>query len=207
MIVVLDSRDSFVHNLARYLVGEGAEVRVIRSDEPTPCQILALEPRAIVLSPGPCTPTEAGVGVELVQTLLARPAGERSIPVLGVCLGHQVVGVAAGARLRAARPPRHGVRTTVRQVGEPRLFTGLPRDFPAGLYHSLSIDPETLPGTLQVIATDTQGEIMAIQHRDRPVHGVQFHPESILTPDGRRILRNFLRQTSRAEATTSEPSR
>lgn len=196
MILVLDAYDSFVHNLARYLGEAGAEVRVERSDALRVDEILQARPAGVVLSPGPCTPAEAGVGLELVRALAAADAP--TIPLLGVCLGHQVVAEALGGRLRPARPPRHGVAAHVTTTGPSALLEGLPSPFPVGLYHSLSVAREGLPARLRVRAVDEQGEIMAIEDRIRPLFGVQFHPESILTPDGRRIMANFLSLTEPA---------
>ncbi len=198
MILLLDAYDSFVHNLARYLAEAGARVRVERSDALSVDAVLALRPSGIVLSPGPCTPTEAGVGLDLVRAL-AGPGGA-PIPLLGVCLGHQVVAEALGASLEPARPPRHGVATPVSPTVPSPLLAGLPDPFPAGLYHSLSVSREGLPTGLRVTAVDTTGQIMAIEAVDRPLYGVQFHPESILTPGGRHLMANFLGFTRRAAA-------
>lgn len=196
MILLLDSYDSFVHNLARYLVEAGDEVRVIRSDSVDVAEVLEMRPRGVVLSPGPCTPFEAGVGIALVRAL-GEPSAP-SIPLLGVCLGHQVVAQAMGGSLRPARPPRHGVAVLVTPLpalpsSAHSLFSGIDAPFPAGLYHSLAVSPEGLPPELAITAVDDAGEIMALAHRVRPIHGVQFHPESILTPQGRVIIENFRR--------------
>jgi anthranilate synthase/aminodeoxychorismate synthase-like glutamine amidotransferase len=190
MILILDSYDSFVYNLARYLTELGREVQVRRSDTLTVDEVLAMVPAGIVLSPGPCTPREAGVGLELVGRLAT--LGAAAPPLLGVCLGHQVVAEAFGGRLRPARPPRHGIAVTLHRVGAPDpLLSGLPEPFTAGLYHSLAVDPEWLPPELEVSAVDEGGQIMALRHRTLPIHTTQFHPESILTPEGRRIMANF----------------
>lgn len=193
MILVLDNYDSFVHNVARTLreVG-GGPVRVVRSDALSVAAVRALEPSHVVISPGPCTPDEAGMSVEVVQSLCP------SIPVLGICLGHQAVAQAWGGTVIRAPTPLHGSSSLIHHTGD-ILFQGIPDPFPAGRYHSLVVDPGTLPRELVVTARDREGTIMAIRHRDRPVWGVQFHPESILTPQGHRIVANFL-QSSRVHA-------
>lgn len=185
MILLLDNYDSFVHNVARILVELGESVTTVRSDELSVAEALALAPARIVISPGPRTPTEAGISVELVQALEGR------IPVLGICLGHQVVVVAYGGRVSVSREPAHGFARDVIHEGT-GLFTGVPSPFSAGLYHSLSANAEGLPAELVAEAWTDSGELMALRHRVHPVWGVQFHPESILTPLGPRVLQNFL---------------
>jgi len=187
MILLIDNYDSFVHNLARYLVELGCEVDVVRNDAVTVADVEALEVEAIVLSPGPCTPEEAGISVELVRRL-----GER-LPILGVCLGHQAIAAAWGAAVVHAPEPVHGRTDRVRHDRR-GLFEGLPDPLIATRYHSLAVDEQTLPPELRVTATTDDGVVMALAHRDRPVFGVQFHPESVLTDGGHRLLWNFLCQ-------------
>jgi len=184
MILLLDNYDSFVHNVARSLRELGGEVLVHRSDSLTVEEALALNPTHLVLSPGPCTPVEAGVSVELVRALDGR------IPILGICLGHQAIGVAYGAGLIPSPEPAHGRALPIHHHGS-GILAGLPEPFPAGLYHSLSLDPD-LPPALLLEGWTAEGEVMAIRHREDPVWGVQFHPESILTPQGDAILARFL---------------
>lgn len=191
MILVLDNYDSFVHNVARTLRELGAahgmdeEVRVVRSDAMSVGELLEVDPSHLVISPGPGTPASAGVSVAAVRALGGR------VPVLGVCLGHQVVAAAYGARVVRARHPLHGRSSKVHHRGE-GILAGFSRPFDAGRYHSLVVDRRSLPDALEVTAVSDEGEIMALQHRRVPVYGVQFHPESVLTPDGRRVLANFL---------------
>jgi anthranilate synthase component 2 len=185
MILVIDNYDSFTYNLVHYLNELGAETRVHRNDALSAADALALLPKAVVLSPGPCTPNEAGICLELIA---AAPA---DLPVLGVCLGHQAIGQALGGKVVAARTLMHGKTSPIRHRGE-GLFSGLPDGFIATRYHSLSVELESLPATLAITAWADDGEIMGISHRARPVHGVQFHPESIATEGGHRLLRNFL---------------
>lgn len=191
MILVLDNYDSFVHNVARTLRelgasgGKGEEVRVVRSDALSVRELLELDLAHLVISPGPGTPASAGVSVAAVRAL-----GER-VPVLGICLGHQVVAAAYGARVVRARHPLHGRSSKVHHRGE-GILAGFSRPFDAGRYHSLVVDPGSLPDALEVTAVSDEGEIMALRHRRVPVFGVQFHPESVLTPEGSRVLANFL---------------
>lgn len=184
-ILVIDNYDSFTWNLVHYLEEIGARTTVIRNDAMTAADALARGDDAIVLSPGPCTPNEAGICVEVVQT--APP----DLPILGVCLGHQSIGAAEGGKIITAQQIRHGKISPVSHSGGP-LFTGLPDTFDVVRYHSLSIRAEDLPDTLIADAHTADGEIMAIRHKTRPVYGVQFHPESILTEHGHALLRNFL---------------
>jgi anthranilate synthase/aminodeoxychorismate synthase-like glutamine amidotransferase len=184
-VLVLDNYDSFVHNVARYLRELGAEVEVGRNDAFGVEEVGARSPTHLVLSPGPCTPDDAGISVEVVRSL-----GER-IPTLGICLGHQAVGRAYGARLVPSPTPTHGRATLIHHRGE-GILAGLPDPFPGGRYHSLSVDRDGLPGELEVTAWTEAGEVMAIRHRTHPVWGVQFHPESILTEGGHRLLGAFL---------------
>jgi anthranilate synthase/aminodeoxychorismate synthase-like glutamine amidotransferase len=185
MILLIDNYDSFVHNLARYLRRLGAETLVVRNDAVDVAAIRHLQPQAIVLSPGPCTPTEAGCSLAVVREL----KGE--IPLLGVCLGHQTIGAALGGKIIRAAQPMHGRASPInhRAVG---LFENLPSPLTVGRYHSLVIDPQSLPADLQVTATTSNGTIMAVAHKSWPMWGVQFHPESILTEGGYTLLANFL---------------
>jgi anthranilate synthase/aminodeoxychorismate synthase-like glutamine amidotransferase len=184
MILVLDNYDSFVHNVARGLRELGAEVVVARNDPADPEALLA-GARGVVLSPGPCTPRDAGISIPLVRASAGR------VPLIGVCLGHQAVAEAFCGGVVQARRPLHGVATPVIHDGR-GLFRGLPPGFPAGRYHSLVVDEPSLPPELTVTARSPSGELLGLAHRRHPIHGVQFHPESILTPDGHRLLANFL---------------
>lgn len=185
MIVVIDNYDSFVYNLSRYLRELGVSTRVVRNDAVSVRDVERMGPRAIVISPGPCTPTQAGVSLELVQSL-----GE-TIPILGVCLGHQAICQALGGRVVRAPVPVHGTCGMVHHDSTP-LFDGLSNPFRAGRYHSLCVLEETLPPGLRVTARTDDGLVMAVEHESRPLFGVQFHPESVLTEGGHRLLANFL---------------
>lgn len=190
MLLVIDNYDSFTYNLVQYLGELGAEVRVVRNDELTVEEVMALKPERLVISPGPCTPNEAGISVPLIQRLGGR------VPILGVCLGHQAIGQAFGGRIIRAPQVMHGKTSAIYHTGL-GVFSDLPDPFTATRYHSLVIDPETLPDCLEVTAW-TQGPdgarecIMGVRHRELPIQGVQFHPESILTEQGHRLLQNFL---------------
>jgi anthranilate synthase component 2 len=186
MILVIDNYDSFTYNLVHYLNELGADAHVVRNDVLSARQALELRPDAVVLSPGPCTPNEAGVCLELISSAPAE------LPILGVCLGHQAIGQAFGGRVVAAGSIMHGKTSPIRHIGE-GLFDGLPDGFIATRYHSLSVPRDGLPDDLKVTAWTDDGEIMGLSHRDRPVHGVQFHPESIATECGHQLLENFLR--------------
>ena len=185
MILVIDNYDSFTYNLVHYLNELGATTRVHRNDALSAAEALALRPRAVVLSPGPCTPNEAGICLDLIA---AAPA---DLPILGVCLGHQAIGQAMGGKVVAARTLMHGKTSPIHHRGA-GLFAGLADGFIATRYHSLSVERDTLPEVLEITAWTDDGEIMGFSHRDRPVHGVQFHPESIATEGGHRLLGNFL---------------
>ena len=185
MILLIDNYDSFTYNLYQYLCELGAEVVVRRNDKITLEEIAELAPERIVISPGPCTPHEAGVSIDLIR----RFAGE--IPILGVCLGHQAIGAAFGGRVVRAPVVMHGKLSRVRHDGQ-SLFDGLPQDFTATRYHSLIVERETLPECLEISAETADGIIMGLRHRDLAVEGVQFHPEAILTEHGHELLRNFL---------------
>ena len=185
MLLMIDNYDSFTYNLVQYLGELGADVHVHRNDAITLEQIAAWEPSLIVISPGPCTPNEAGISVPLIQRFAGR------IPILGVCLGHQAIGQAFGGRIVRAQRVMHGKLSPVTHDGR-GVFAGLPSPFAATRYHSLAIEPASLPATLEVTATADDGEIMGVRHRELAVEGVQFHPEAILTEHGKRLLANFL---------------
>ena len=184
-VLMIDNYDSFTYNLVQYLGELGADVVVHRNDAITLDEVAALGPDAVVISPGPCTPTEAGVSVPLIQ----RFAG--TVPILGVCLGHQAIGAAYGGAIVRAGRVMHGKTSPILHTGE-GLFAGLSNPFEATRYHSLVIDPATLPACLVRTAWTAEGEIMGVRHRTLFVEGVQFHPESILTVEGKRLLANFL---------------
>ena len=185
MILLIDNYDSFVYNLARYLAELGCETRVVRNDAVTVAEVVNLAPQAIVISPGPCTPHEAGVSMELIRELGAR------VPILGVCLGHQALAAALGGRIVRAPEPVHGRTSLVHHDGT-RLFAGLPNPLRATRYHSRLIEDSTLPTELRVVARTADGLPMALEHATWPAFGVQFHPESVLTESGHQLLANFL---------------
>ena len=189
MILVIDNYDSFTFNLVQLMGGLGARLDVRRNDEITVDEIEALEPERIVVSPGPCSPAEAGISVEMIRRL-----GER-VPILGVCLGHQAIGEAYGARVVRARRLMHGKVSPVGHTGK-GLFSGIPAPVAMTRYHSLTLEPDTIPDELEVVAwTEEDGwedEIQAVRHRSHPVWGVQFHPESVASEHGGRLVRNFL---------------
>jgi anthranilate synthase component II len=183
-VLVIDNYDSFTYNLVQYLGELGAEVLVRRNDEVTPEEILELHPDRIVVSPGPCTPKEAGVSVEVIEKVSGQ------IPILGVCLGHQAIGQAFGAEIVRGEPV-HGKTAKILHDGE-GVYRGVQQGFEATRYHSLVIEPESLPEDLQITSRTEDGTIMGVRHRDFPVEGVQFHPESVLTRSGHELLKNFL---------------
>ena len=185
MILVIDNYDSFTYNLVQYLGEMGQEVKVIRNDDVTVEDITAMGPDYILISPGPCTPDEAGVSLEVVSALGGK------VPILGVCLGHQYIGQAFGGRVVRAREPVHGKTSEVIHDGK-GIYRDLPGSFTAARYHSLVLERESLPECLEVTAQTSQGEVMGVRHRELPVEGVQFHPESIMTREGKKILKNFL---------------
>jgi anthranilate synthase component II len=187
MILVVDNYDSFTWNLVHYIEELGHRTRVIRNDELSAVEALAFKPDAVLLSPGPCTPNEAGICLDLLKS------APGSLPILGVCLGHQAIGQAFGGEVVRAREIRHGKLSRVTQKGGD-LFEGLPEAFNVVRYHSLAVQPTTLPEVLIADAYTDDGEIMALHHALRPIYGVQFHPESILTEHGHALLRNFLRR-------------
>jgi len=185
MLLMIDNYDSFTYNLVQYLGELGEDVKVVRNDEMSVDEIAALSPARVVLSPGPCTPNEAGVCLELIERLKGR------VPILGVCLGHQAIGQAFGGRVVHARQLMHGKVSRIHHSGA-GVFRGLPTPYEATRYHSLAIERESCPGELEVTAWTEDGEIMGVRHRSLAVEGVQFHPESILTEHGHALLRNFL---------------
>jgi anthranilate synthase component 2 len=186
MVLVIDNYDSFTYNLVQYLGELGAEVLVRRNNEITADEIAAMKPDHILISPGPGRPEDAGVSVEVIKRF-----GETT-PVLGVCLGHQAIGIVYGGTVCRATAPMHGKTSTVVHDGQ-GVFKDITEPIQAGRYHSLVISPDDVPADLEVTArTKEDGTIMAVRHRRHPVHGVQFHPESVLTDEGRKILRNFL---------------
>jgi len=185
MILLLDNYDSFTYNLAQYLGQMGQQLEVRRNDQITLEEIEQMSPERIVISPGPCTPAEAGVSVPLIK----RFAG--MIPILGVCLGHQAIGAAFGGNVIRAKEVMHGKTSTIHHDSK-TIFRDLPQDFPATRYHSLIVERETLPDELEISATTAEGTIMGLRHKKVKVEGVQFHPESVLTDAGFRLLENFL---------------
>lgn len=185
MILVIDNYDSFVHNLARYFRQLGCQTQVVRNDKIDIAQVEEIEPQAIVLSPGPCTPDEAGCSIELVK----RFGGKT--PILGICLGHQAIVQALGGSIVLANEPVHGRQSTVEHCGS-RMFTGIPQSFVAGRYHSLVANVADLPDELSPTARTEDGTIMAVEHKIWPLVGLQFHPESILTKCGYQLLINFM---------------
>lgn len=185
MLLMIDNYDSFTYNLVQYLGELGQEVRVYRNDEISVEQIETLGPERIVISPGPCTPNEAGISVEVVKAFAGR------VPILGVCLGHQAIGQAYGGKIVHARALMHG-KTSMIHHNEQGVFKGLPNPFEATRYHSLVVDRGTLPNCLEITAWTEDEDIMGMQHRELDVEGVQFHPESILTQHGHDLLRHFI---------------
>ncbi|MFQ5848263.1 MAG: anthranilate synthase component II [Candidatus Methylomirabilales bacterium] len=186
MVLVIDNYDSFTYNLVQYLAELGETVQVVRNDKITLKEVEDLQPGRIVISPGPCTPKEAGISCSLVGRFAGR------IPILGVCLGHQCIGAAFGGRIVRAGRLMHGKTSLIRHDGG-SLFRELPNPFEATRYHSLLVERESLPACLAVSAETAEGEVMGLRHREHQVEGVQFHPESILTQVGKDLLRNFLR--------------
>ncbi len=185
MILMIDNYDSFTYNLVQYLAELGAEVVIRRNDAIGLDDVEALRPAAVVISPGPCTPSEAGISVPLLQRFAGR------FPILGVCLGHQALGAAFGGEIIRAERIMHGKTSPIEHDGK-TIFDGLSNPFDATRYHSLLVRRETLPACLEISAWTREGEIMGLRHRRQPVEGVQFHPESILTLEGKRLLGNFL---------------
>ena len=185
MILLIDNYDSFVYNLARYLVELGCETRVVRNDALTVAQVNDLNPQAIIISPGTCTPLEAGISIDLI-----REASD-TIPVLGVCLGHQAIAAALGGKVIRAAEPVHGRTSMINHSGR-ELFAGIPSPLRVARYHSLIVEEASLPSDLIITARTFDGVVMGLRHQSRPLYGVQFHPESVLTQFGRPLLANFL---------------
>ncbi|MDA8169127.1 MAG: aminodeoxychorismate/anthranilate synthase component II [Nitrospiraceae bacterium] len=185
MLLMIDNYDSFTYNLVQYLGELGEDVRVFRNNRITIPEIEQMRPERIVISPGPCTPKEAGISIDVIKAFAGR------VPVLGVCLGHQSIGAAYGGEIIRAPRLMHGKTSLIYHDGK-GLFEGLPNPFEATRYHSLIIKRETLPGCLEITAWTEQGEIMGVRHKEAFVEGVQFHPESILTTSGKDLLRNFI---------------
>jgi anthranilate synthase/aminodeoxychorismate synthase-like glutamine amidotransferase len=190
MLLVIDNYDSFTYNLVQYLGELGQDVRVVRNDEIPASAIAGLAPSHVVISPGPCTPNEAGISLETIKAYAGK------IPILGVCLGHQSIGQAFGGKIVRAARVMHGKTSQIHHDGK-GVFTGLPNPFEATRYHSLLIEAASVPDALEVTATTPEGEIMAVRHRTLPVEGVQFHPESFLTTAGKDLLRNFITKGGR----------
>lgn len=186
MLLVIDNFDSFTYNLVQYFGQLGVDQRVFRNNEITPAQASALNPDRILISPGPCSPAEAGVSLEMIRAF----SGKK--PILGVCLGHQSIGHAFGGRVVRADRLMHGKTSPIRHNGKD-LFEGMPQNFQATRYHSLLVERSSLPDCLEITAETAEGEIMGLRHRSLPIWGVQFHPESIATQEGMRILGNFLK--------------
>jgi anthranilate synthase component 2 len=187
MLLMIDNYDSFTYNLVQYFGELGEDVKVVRNDEMTVAEIEQLAPERIVLSPGPCTPNEAGVSLKIIEKFKGR------VPLLGVCLGHQAIGQAFGGKIVHAKTLMHGKVSRIHHAGQ-GVFRGLPTPYDATRYHSLAIEPQSCPQELEVTAWTEDGEIMGVRHRSLPIEGVQFHPESILTEHGHALLRNFLTQ-------------
>ena len=192
MILMIDNYDSFTFNIVQYLGQLGEVVQVYRNDKIKIEEIRRLKPQAIFLSPGPCTPREAGITVDAIREFY------KEVTIMGICLGHQSIGYAFGGEVVRASRIMHGKTSPIINDGK-TIFAGLPNPFSAGRYHSLLVRRETLPACLEISAQTAEGEIMGLRHRDYPVEGIQFHPESVLTPQGKRIIKNFLRNTGRKE--------
>jgi len=191
MLLMIDNYDSFTYNLYQYLAELGAEVLTVRNDKITLDEIETMSPEGIIISPGPCTPQEAGISMDVIRRFGPR------LPTLGVCLGHQCIGEVYGAKVDRAEEIRHGKTSMVRHNGQ-GVLAGLPDPFEAIRYHSLVVYPETVPVCLEVTAWTENGLIMGLRHKEHPVEGVQFHPESIMTPVGKDLLQNFLDAVSGA---------
>ena len=203
MILLIDNYDSFVYNLYQFLAVEDPDVRLVRNDRITPEEALSMEPDAIVISPGPGKPSDAGVCIELIRQLKGR------IPILGVCLGHQAIGEAFGATVTYASRLMHGKTSLLTDVADDIIFKGIKKPVQVARYHSLSVQESTLPEELEVTARSEDGEIMAMRHREYPIYGLQFHPESVMTPDGPVMIRNFLEAAGTAVngSTDQKPDR
>ncbi len=191
MILLIDNYDSFSYNLYQYIGEISSDIKVIRNDEMTVEEIRALRPDCIILSPGPGRPEDAGIIVEAAGIL------GKEIPILGVCLGHQAICAAFGAKVTYAKQLMHGKQSRVSLDTDSVLFEGLNRETLVARYHSLAAERDTIPECLKITALTTDGEVMAVQHREYPIYGVQFHPESIMTPDGKRMIQNFIGSSQR----------
>ena len=185
VLLLIDNYDSFTYNLFHYLGELGADVRVVRNDEISAAEALGMKPEGIVLSPGPCTPNEAGICLDVIKQ------ANGTMPILGVCLGHQAIGQVYGGKIVRAPEPMHGKLSRMHHTGK-SVFRGLNNDFLATRYHSLTIDPPSMPQSLEVTATSDDGVIQGVMHKSHPVDGVQFHPESIASENGHALLNNFL---------------
>jgi anthranilate synthase component II len=188
-LLMIDNYDSFTYNIVQYFGELGAEVEVFRNDEITVAEIAARAPDVLVVSPGPCSPAEAGISVAAIQHFAGK------LPILGVCLGHQAIGAAFGGKIVRAQQLMHG-KTSVITTTQQGVFAGLPEQFVVNRYHSLAIEKSSCPDVLAVTARTDDGEIMGVRHKELPIQGVQFHPESILTEHGHAMLKNFLEQTA-----------
>ena len=190
MVFVLDNYDSFTYNLVQYMGELGAEMVIRRNDELTPSEVEALRPEKIVISPGPCTPQDAGISIELIKHFAK---AKQRVPILGVCLGHQAIGAAFGGNVVRAAKLMHGKTSEVTHDGR-TIFSGIPSGMTCTRYHSLIVSEEGLPEELEISARTADGEtIMALRHRELPIEGVQFHPESVLTANGKKLIENFLK--------------
>ena len=188
MILLIDNYDSFSYNLYQLIGSVEPDIKVIRNDDCTIEEIEKMEPEALILSPGPGRPEDAGVCIEVIKYFAGK------IPILGVCLGHQAICKAFGGTVSYAKELMHGKQKMIYQTGENKIFAGMEKAFPAARYHSLAALKETLPPELRVTAQSEDGEVMAVEHREYPVYGLQFHPESVMTPDGRKMIENFLKE-------------
>lgn len=186
MLLVIDNFDSFTYNLVQYFGQLGAEQRIFRNNEITPAEAVALNPDKVVISPGPCSPNEAGYSLDMIRTFAGK------VPLLGVCLGHQSIGQVFGGNVIRASRLMHGKTSPIQHNGK-GIFEGIPSPFKATRYHSLIVERESLPAELEITAETAEGEIMGLQHRELPVYGVQFHPESLATEHGLKLLENFLK--------------
>ena len=188
MILLIDNYDSFSYNLYQLIGSVKPDIKVIRNDDCTIEEIEKMEPEALILSPGPGRPEDAGICIEAIKYFAGK------IPILGVCLGHQAICEAFGGTVSYAKELMHGKQKMIYQTGENKIFAGMENAFPAARYHSLAALKETLPPELKVTAQSEDGEVMAVEHSEYPVYGLQFHPESVMTPDGRKMIENFLKE-------------
>ena len=186
MIILIDNYDSFSYNVYQLIGSVEPDIKVVRNDECTVGEIETMDPEALILSPGPGKPSDAGICVEAIKYFAGK------IPILGICLGHQAICEAFGGTVSYAKELMHGKKKTIYTVGKSRLFEGMGDSFPAARYHSLAALKETLPETLRITAESEDGEVMAVEHTEYPIFGVQFHPESVMTPDGKVMIENFI---------------